>query len=142
MNTKKFLTGTVVGGIVLFLLGYLFYGMALSSFFNQHSTAPAGAMKAMSEIIWWALILGNLAGGALLTYIFLRLGNVNSFGAGARTGAAIGLFMALSIDLVRYATENAFDLTAMVADVVVSIVMTAIAGGIIAAFLGMGAKKA
>src|SRR5580693_2654137 len=141
MDTKKFLIGTLVGGVVLFILGYLFYGMLLMNFFIQHSHAPAGLMKAMSELVWWALILGNLASGALLTYIFLKLGNVNSFGTGASIAAAVGFFTSLSFDLIRYATENSADLTAMFADVVVFLVMNAIAGGIIAAVLGMGKKK-
>ena len=142
MNSQKFVIGTLAGGITFFFLGYLIYGMALSSFYTQHTTAPAGAMKAMSEIVWWALILGNLAFGALLTYIFLKMGNVHSFGSGARTGAGIGLFMGLSMDLIRYATENSFDHTALIVDVLVAVVMNAIAGGVVAAVLGRGAKKA
>jgi len=142
MNSQKFVLGTLAGGITFFFLGYLIYGMALSSFYTQHTTAPAGAMKAMSEIVWWALILGNLASGALLTYIFLKMGNVNSFGSGAKTGAGIGFFLSLSMDLVRYATENSFDHTALIVDVLVGVVMAAIAGGVVAAVLGRGAKKA
>src|SRR5450755_2674946 len=121
MDTKKFLIGTLVGGITYFILGYLIYGMALSGFFTQHSVAPSGSMKAMSEIVWWALILGNLALAALLTYIFLKLGNVNSFGSGAGIGASIGFFMGLGMDLIRYATENSLDLTGLFADVAVGI---------------------
>jgi arginine exporter protein ArgO len=142
MATKKFLIGTLVGGTTFFLLGYLIYGMALSSFFMQHSLAPAGSMKTMNEIVWWALILGNLASAALLTYIFLKLGNITSFGSGASTGAAIGFFLALSMDLIRFATENTSDLTATFTDVLVGIVMTAIAGGVIGAVLGTGKKPA
>ena len=133
MNTKKFLLGTLVGGIAFFFLGYLIYGLALASFFTQHTVNTSGAMKSMNDIIWWALILGNLAFGALLTYIFLKMGNVHSFGSGASTGAAVGFFLTLSRDLIRYATENSFDHTALVADIVVGIVMGAVAGGIIAA---------
>ncbi|HEY4935234.1 MAG TPA: hypothetical protein VII44_01565, partial [Puia sp.] len=66
MDTKKFLIGTLVGGITYFILGYLIYGLALMSFFTQHSVAPSGSMKAMSDIVWWALMLGNLFMGALL----------------------------------------------------------------------------
>jgi hypothetical protein len=138
MDIKKFVTGTVVGGIVLFFLGYLIYGLALSGFFTQHSAAVTGSMKTMNEIIWWALILGNLASGALLTYLFLKIGNIHSFASGARTGAAIGFFMALSMDLIRFATENTLDLTGTLTDVVVGTVMTAIAGGAISAVLGKG----
>ena len=138
MNTKKFFIGTLVGGIVFFFLGYLIYGMVLSGFFTRHSAAAPGSMKQMSDIIWWALILGNLASGALLSYIFLKLGNIASFGSGASTGAAIGLFVALSMDLIRYAVENSFDMTAMIVDVLVGVVMYAIAGGVIGALMGRG----
>jgi uncharacterized membrane protein len=138
MNTKKFIIGTLAGGITFFFLGYLFYGMALASFFTQHTTNVSGAMKSMNELVWWALILGNLAVGGLLTYVYLKLGNIGSFGSGASTGAAIGFFLSLSRDLIRYATENSFDITAVIVDVLVGIVMAAIAGGVIGALLGRG----
>jgi uncharacterized membrane protein len=137
MNTSKFLIGTLVGGVVLFFLGYLFYGMLLSNFFMQHSLAVAGSMKTMNELIWWALILGNLASGALITYIFLKLGSINTFGNGAGTGAAIGFLLAANVDLIRYATENSFDHTGMVVDILVGTVMFAIAGG----FIGLVIRK-
>jgi uncharacterized membrane protein len=138
MNTKKFFIGTLAGGFAFFFLGYLIYGMALANFFTQHTTNISGAMKSMNELVWWALILGNLAMGALLTYVILKLGTVGSFGAGAGTGAVIGFFFSLSRDLIRYATENSFDLTAMIVDVLVGLVMAAIAGGIIGAIVGRG----
>ena len=138
MNTRKFFIGTLAGGIAFFFLGYLIYGMALAGFFSRHTIAPPGSMKQMTELIWWALILGNLASGALLSYIFLKLGNIGSFGSGAGTGAAIGLFVALSMDLIRYATENSFDMTAVIVDVLAGIVMYAIAGGVIGAVIGKG----
>jgi hypothetical protein len=141
MDSKKFLIGTLVGGISFFLLGYLIYGMALSGFFMNHSIAPAGAMKAMSEFVWWALIVGNLAGGALLTWVLLKIGGVLSFGNAFGTGAAIGFFMALSMNLIRYATGNSVDLTATLADVGVATLLNGIVAGIIGAVLGMGARK-
>jgi hypothetical protein len=141
MDSKKFLIGTLVGGIALFFLGYLLYGMLLMNFFTQHSHAPAGADKAMSDLIWWALVLGNFVTGALLTYVILKVGNVNSFGSAAGIAATIGLLMSLGDDLIRYATANSFDLTALFTDVVVFTIMTAIAGGIIGAVLGVGKKK-
>jgi len=141
MDSKKFLMGTLVGGISFFLLGYLFYGVALMGFFTTHSTAPAGSMKAMGDFAWWALILGNLAGAALLTWIFLKLGSVRSFGSGFVTAATIGFFIALSWDLISYATGNHLDLTGTFADVVVNALLNGIVGGIIGVVLGMGAKK-
>lgn len=138
MNTKKFFIGTLAGGVAFFFVGYLIYGLALSGFYTSHSAAAQGSMKQMSEIVWWALILGNFASAALLSYIFLKLGNIGSFGSGASTGAAIGFFVTLSMDLIHYATANTLDLTATIADVVVGIVMYAIVGGVIGALMGMG----
>jgi hypothetical protein len=142
MDTKKFLTGTIVGGIAFFLVGYLIYGLALTSFFTQHSTAPPGSMRAMSDFVWWSLILGNIASGALLTYLFLKMGNINSFGAGAGVGAVVGFLVELTTDSLHYAMENSSDLTGVIVDVLAALVLWAIAGGIVAAVLGMGKKKA
>ena len=141
MNTKKFLIGTVVGGIVVFFVGYLLYGVLLMNFFNQHSIAPPGSMKSMSDFSWGALILANFATGALLTYIILKVGNVNSFGSGAGLGFVIGFLMYLGDYLLHYATGNLMDLTGTLADVITGAVLTAIASGIIAAVLNMGKKK-
>jgi hypothetical protein len=140
MDMKKFLTGTLVGGIAFFFLGYLFYGVLLAGFFSSHYAATA-TMKSMEEIVWWALILGNLASGALLSYVFLKWANIASFGPGASAAATIGLFIGLSMDLVRFATEGTFDLTASLGDVVVMTAMYGVAGGIIGAVLGMGKKS-
>jgi len=140
MNSKKFLLGTLVGGISFFIFGYLIYGMALANFFNQHTIASSASMRTMNEIIWWALILGNLASGALLTYIFLKLGNISSFASGAGTAAVIGFFMTMSMTFVRYATSNSFDLTGVLVDVIAATVLTGIAGGIIAVVIGKGTK--
>jgi hypothetical protein len=140
MDTKKFLIGTLVGGIAFFLLGYLVYGFALTNFFSGHSGTATGVSKSMEEIGWGWLILGNLASGALLSYIFLKWANIATFAGGASAGAVIGFLMALSFDMVSFGTTNIMDLTGSLADVVAASLMTAIAGGIIGAVLGMGSK--
>lgn len=138
MNTTKFIIGTLVGGIAFFFLGFLIYGIALESFFTQHAGSATGLQKTMDDMQWWALIVGNLASAALLSYIFLKWANIKSFGEGASAGAVIGFFIALSYDMVSYATTNMMDITACLTDVVVGTVMTAIGGGIIGTVLGMG----
>jgi len=99
MDMKKFLTGTLVGGIAFFFLGYLFYGVALAGFFSSHYATTA-TMKSMDDIVWWALILGNVSSGALLTYIFVKWANVASFGPGASAAATVGFFI-LSAETLR-----------------------------------------
>lgn len=140
MDTKKFLTGTLAGGVAYFFLGYLFYGVALAGFFSEHSGGGPG--KPMEEIVWWALILGNLAQAAMLTYIFIKWANISSFSGGASAAATIGFFVGLGMNMIRFATSNQLDLTASLADVVVGVVLTGLVGGIIGSVLGMGQKAA
>lgn len=140
MDTKKFLMGTVAGGISYFFLGYLIYGMALTDFMGEHSTA--NVQRPMEEMIWWSLLVGNFAGGAMLSYVFLKWANISSFGAGLSAGATLGFFFACTFDFVMYATANLMDLTGIVTDVVAFTVMTALCGGVVAAVLGMGKKAA
>jgi len=138
METKKFLLGAVAGGIAFFFLGFLIYGVALEGFYQSHSGSATGAMKSMEDMSWWALIIGNLSFGALLSYVFLKWANISTFGSGATGGAMIGFFVALSYDMTSFATTNMMDLTGSLADVAVGTVMSAIAGGCVGAVLGMG----
>lgn len=134
MDTKKFLTGTVVGGITYFFLGYLFYGLLFEDYFNANLGSATGVFKA-DDLIWWALILGNLSGAGLLSYIFLKWAHISTFKSGLRAGAAIGFLMTLSWDLISFATSNVLNLQAAMIDVAIGTVMTALAGAAIGAVL-------
>jgi hypothetical protein len=141
MDMKKFLTGTLAGGAAYFLLGWLLYGMLLMDTMAEYSNPCS--MRAETDMVWGAMIGGNLGLGALLTYIFLKMGNVTTFGSGASTGAVLTLLVAVSYDLMIYATTTMMtSSTGIVIDVVVSTVMGAVAGGIVGQVLGMGAKPA
>ncbi len=129
MNTQKFLIGTITGGVVFFFLGFLFYAILLDSFFVANAGSATGVAK--TNMAYWPLILGNLATGALFTYIFQKWANISTFATGARSGALIGLLMALGYDLVMYDTSNIMNLTGSLVDIVVFTVMSAIAGGFI-----------
>jgi hypothetical protein len=142
MNTNKFLIGGIIGGVANFLLGWLVWGMLLMSFMNEHTTeAGKAVMRGEENMVWWALIGANLLFGFLLSYI-LNKSSVSSAGAGAATGAVIGLLMSGAIDLFFYAQMNLNDTTAIAVDVAASTVVTAIVGGIVGAYLGMGKKAA
>jgi len=138
MNTNKFLMGTVAGGITFFLVGFIIYGLVLMSFFEAHAGSATGVAKV--DMVWWALILGNMASAALLSYIFLKWANISSFGSGASAAAVIGFFMSLSYGMVNFATTNVTDMTGAFVDVMVSVVYFAIGGGVIGAVLGVGKK--
>lgn len=137
MDTKKLLMGTVVGGITYFILGFLIYGILLASMMEG-----GGCMRAETDMVWWAMIVGNLGFAMLLTYVFLKSG-VSGFGGGAQVGAAVAFLVSLSVDLMMYATTTVMaDLSAMATDVAASTVMGALAGGVIAMVLGKGGQAA
>lgn len=136
MNTSKFLVGTLVGGVVFFLLGFIVYALLLESFFAAHAGSATGVTK--TEMQFWPLILGNLAHAALLSYIFLKWANIKTFGAGFSAGLTIGFLIALGFDMIMYDTSNIMDLTGTVTDVIVYSLLSAIAGGVIGLVLGMG----
>jgi hypothetical protein len=89
--TNKTLLGALAGGVALFLLGWLIYGMLLMDYttanFNQCASNPP------DQMIWWAIIASSLATGLLLALIF-SWSNTSGAAAGAQKGAIIGALMA------------------------------------------------
>jgi len=140
MNTKKFLIGGIVGGIVYFLLGYLFYGNLLSDFFMKNAGSATGVSRAMDQFVWWALALGNILGGCLLAYVFIK-SNVNSAGAGLVTGLVVGLLVSSSYDFIMYATSNLMNTTGVLGDIGTFAVMSAIAGAVVGWVCGLIGKS-
>ena len=136
MTTKNRLLATLVGFIVLFLLGWLIYGMLLMDFYGNNSGSASGVMRADDEMIWWALILGNLFQAYLLVYIFGNWANITTFSDGLKAGAIIGLIMGLAFNFTMYGTSNIMNMTSALVDPFVSAVMMAITGGVVGFMLG------
>ena len=130
MNSKKFLIGGIVGGIAFFLLGWLVWGILLMDFMQSHSNSSSGVFRAEADMVWWAMVVGNLAMGFLLSYV-LSKASINTAGGGIATGAVFGLLWAVAIDCMMYAQVNLYDTTAMIADIGASTVVTGVVGGII-----------
>ncbi len=141
MDIKKLLIGGITGGILFFLLGWLVYGMLLMDFMNSHQGAAGNVQRAEADMQYLYLVIGNLAMGFMLAYVFLK-GNVNSMMDGFITGGILGLLIAVGYDCMIYATSTVISKTAMAADVAVMTVMTAIVGAVIAVVMGMGKKAA
>ncbi|MBX9782238.1 MAG: hypothetical protein K2X48_02990 [Chitinophagaceae bacterium] len=135
MNTGKFLIGGLIGGVINFVLGYLVYGLLLMNFFGAHTTAPAGVMRPMENMVWWALIAGNLTFGLLVSYV-LNKGGVKGISPGFIAGAVIGLLFSLSVDLYLYAQITLWDTTYISVDVICSVVMSGIVGAVVGWYNG------
>lgn len=134
MNARKIVIGGIVGGIVFFLLGWLIYGVILAGYlgtaFNQ------SVMRPMDQMIWWSLILSNLGWGFTLAFVF-NWSNTTDWKAGALKGAIFGFLTTFSIDLGYYAMSTMYLKTgAICVDILATVVMVAIGGGIIAWVIG------
>ena len=142
MNTQKFLISGIVGGIVSFFAGYLIYGLLLMDFFAKNAGTATGVMKATADIVWWALILGCIFQGLMLSYIFNKWANINTLGAGASAGAVISLLMTAGFDFIMLGTSNMSTLTGTCVDIITGIIMGALVGAAVGMANGMGSKKA
>lgn len=140
MNTKNFLIGGIVGGVLYFLLGWLFYGNLMNQFFTDHPGTATNVERAADQMEWWALALGNLLFGFLLAYVFSKSG-VSTLTSGLITGGIIGLLASSGVDFTMYGTSNIMSKKAMVADIATFTVMSAIVGAIIGAVNGMLNRK-
>lgn len=140
MNTKNLIVGGIVGGVVYFLLGWLFYGNLLHDYFKENPGTATNVNRTMEEMVWWALIAGNLLFGFLLSYVFSKSG-VASISSGMVTGGIIGLLACSGVDLVMYATTNIDSKRAIAADIATFTVMSAITGAVVGAVLGMLNRK-
>ena len=139
MGNNKILMAGFLGGVTLFLLGFLVYGMLLGEFMSANAGAP-GVNKPMEEMSFGWIVLSNIAGGFLLAVIFGRYANINSAMAGFQAGAVIGFLMALSVDAAMYSTTYLYNMNAMLADIVMWTIMCSITGAVVAALLGMNRK--
>jgi hypothetical protein len=135
MDTKRLLTGTVVGGIVAYVLGYLFWGVLLVNFFEGQMGSATGLTR--EAPILWAEVVGTLVLMMLVTLVIGWRGGASMMD-GLKTGALVGFLVWLGADLIIYANFNFWTLTGTLTDSVVEIFRTGIAGAAIGAVVGGG----
>ena len=130
----KILKGTVFGAIAFFFLGWLVWGILLMDFsMNNYNTE---IYLPEDEMIWWAMIVSNLA-LALMYTLILKWAGAKTLVDGVKIAAIIGALYALSIDLGYYSMTNVIlNLSAIVVDTLAYLVISAITGLIIVATWG------
>lgn len=137
----KFLTGTIVGGIVLYLTGFLVFGILLAEYSKANMAQYPGLMKDPPEHI--SLFLFNLVYAGLLTLVFVKWGGIKNVVSGMSAGAMIMFLVALGNDLQYIAFMNFFTGFAPAAvDVIATTALGAIMGGAIGFVLGKLDKPA
>ena len=121
MNVKNFLVSGIVGGIVQFLLGWLFYGILFKNSF------PTDGNENMVFIF-----LGCMTFGFFVSYIFTKWAGISIATTGLKAGAIIGLFMGLYSNFFMNSMTSDINYQTMGLDIVITIVMAALVGAVIA----------
>lgn len=129
MKIKNFLAAGIVGGIVDFLLGWLFYGILFKDHFSGE---PANMLF---------IALGCMTFGFFLSYIFIKWASISNFITGAKAGAVMGLFIGLYSNFFMRSNSLEVDYKNFGLDLVITIVMSAIVGAVIAAINGSMSKN-
>jgi hypothetical protein len=121
----KILRGTIFGGIIYFLLGWLVYGILLMDFLSETMN---NCMNRTDEMIWWAIIVSNLLFALLLTLI-LYWADAKSPVDGLKIGATFGLLYSLGLNLSFLSMTTMFKTyTPILVDAIVSAVIFGVVG--------------
>ena len=128
MDTKRFLAGTIVGGIVLYAVGYLIFSMAFASFYAANAGSATGVDRPAE--LMWAVVLGNLGYAALICYA-MGARTTSGLVEGAKVGAIVGFLAWFTADFTLYGFQNVSNLTRTIVDPLLEIVHGGIGGAVI-----------
>lgn len=136
MDSKRLLVGTLVGAVMISIVGFLLYEVIFAGFFEGQMVV--GQREAP---IIWAAILSALAHGLLLTMVIGWAGDASMMG-GLKTGAIVGLLLWLGADMILFGVFEFATLTASLADTVLATVQYGLAGAAIGAVAAKSATAA
>jgi hypothetical protein len=120
MKTKNFLASGIAGGIVDFLLGWIFYGMLLTNLYPEGET--------MNMLF---IFLGCMSFGLFVAYVFTKWAGITTLISGLKAGAILGFFYGLTMNLFMYSGMEA-NYQNMAIDVIVNIIIGAGVGAVVA----------
>ncbi|MFV1987176.1 MAG: hypothetical protein ACC682_07830 [Gemmatimonadota bacterium] len=131
MNGKRLVIGTLVGGVVLFALGYVIFVLLMGDYYSKQITMPG--LERAAPIIWPQL-LGTASLAALVT-LCLEWSGASSAAQAFKIGAIVGLLAWLGVDLIFYGVTNMITLTQALVDPLLEAVRTGLGAVVIAGTL-------
>ncbi len=134
MKTKRFVIGTLSGGITMYVLGLLIWEVLFVDFFAANVGSATGVARDTDLI--WAVVLGTFSLAALVTLAVGSCARASTILEGCKIGAIVGFLVWFGVDFIRYGVGNAWNLTATIVDPLLEIIRTGIGGTVIAAVLG------
>jgi hypothetical protein len=133
MDAKRFLAGTIVGGIVIYAVGYLIFSMAFASFYAANAGTATGVNRPAE--LMWAVVLGSLGYAALICYA-MGARTTSGLGGGAKIGAIVGFLMWFSVDFILYGVQDVSNLTRTIVDPLLEVIHGGIGGAVIGLVVG------
>lgn len=135
----KLILSTIIGGIVLFILGWIFYGIIFMDFFTENY---GNIMRSPDDFKLWAIIVANITQALFLSYIYPK---GYKGGSPAKEGFMFGIAfgLLLSVPYVFYIwAQFPIKWQAALVDGIIVLVMIIITGLVIGLVNGkIGEKK-
>lgn len=125
MVNKNCILATLATFVTMFVLGYVIYEPLLGGFFADNAGTATGVIK--ETPVFWQIIVGQLAGAALLVCALSWRGAGNA-AEGFKGGALVGLLLSLYFGFINLGTMNTSTMSAVLVDAVVSVVLWGVAG--------------
>lgn len=132
MTAKQFAAGTVVGAATLSATGYVMFGILLGNFYARALSAGSATGVPREPFLFWAVGLGALSYGALVTLAIGSRADSSTMGAGIKIGAVVGFLVWFTADFMLYGISNVLNLTSALIDPLLEVVPSAVTGGAIA----------
>ncbi len=135
---NKILIAGLVGAVVAFILGFLVWGLALSSFMESNLGTATGVMRDESDFLWIPMVLGHISWGIFFAYVFGHWANISTFSTGASAGALLGFLVGFTYDMISLGSTNVMNATGAIVDIIAMTIVSAIVGGVVGLMLGRG----
>lgn len=133
MNVKRLVTGSIVGAIVLFVLGYLIFETLFAGFYAANAGSAIGVDR-MPQVVW-AVGVACIGYGALITLGIGSQAGAASVATGAKVGAVVGFLIWVTADFTLYGITNIQNLARTVVDPLLELVRGGITGAVLAVVL-------
>lgn len=134
ISFKKFIIGSIAGGIVYFLCTWVSYASLLNDIMIYYPGSGRSAIRLGSLL--YPTLLGDLCLGFLMTYLLL-LFKINALNQGMKWGAAAGFLVACAKNTIIWSHTNMYSKLLLFADVFSFTIISMIAGMAIAIFADM-----
>jgi uncharacterized membrane protein len=133
MNTKQWVVGTVGGGVVVMVAGYVIFEMLLGDFYRSNTGSATGVTR--DPQIMWAIAIAALAYAALILFALKGQAAPVSVSSGMKVGATVGFLLWLCADFTIYGATNTNSLNLTLVDPFVELVRGGITGAALGALL-------